>query len=516
MATTLLLADDSPTIAKILKMALANEPYEIRSVLTAEEALTELKKAPPFFFLCDLTLPEKNGYDFARLIKRDSKLRGIRVVLLASAFEPVDEVEYQACGADGLIKKPFDPAELRQSLRKIVDAPAGFPAGSHVTGSLSGFMVSGGDDGTSTDMLSQPPDAPPPSNEDTLSNLLSGTPESPAQEGDADSILAGLLGGDSPESSPERTNLTVGLDLTGQTNTVSTEDVLDISSAFDSASGNTAMIDFAATASDPGPPPKENPHAAPAPAEAPLSANAQALAAFFEAEIQSQPEAPPPAPKAKAPAETDFPQEPPPADSFDASLSSIEWDAGPADASLSGWSSNQPTKAETPPAFPPRTSKTTTGFSPMPSGAPPLSAPKPGSGSGAERGGGPAMFDTGGSSFRFSDDYINRITKAFAGNPDETMPESHHVEHAEPTPFFPQRSDDRPAEAPPRTAPASSPGGGAWSENDVQKIEQIVREEVQMVVREVAEKIAWEVIPELAENLIRKELDRVLKEMGQG
>ena len=34
-----------------------------------------------------------------------------------------------------------------------------------------------------------------------------------------------------------------------------------------------------------------------------------------------------------------------------------------------------------------------------------------------------------------------------------------------------------------------------------------------MVVREVAEKIAWEVIPELAENLIRKELDKVLKEM---
>ncbi len=121
------------------------------------------------------------------------------------------------------------------------------------------------------------------------------------------------------------------------------------------------------------------------------------------------------------------------------------------------------------------------------------------------------LFDTGGSSFRFSEDYVNRITKSFTGVHGEEVPESHAPAAA---PMFHQKSDDRPAKAAPAAEVlASGFSGGAWSHADVARIEQIVREEVQMVVREVAEKIAWEVIPELAENIIRKELDKVLKEM---
>lgn len=117
------------------------------------------------------------------------------------------------------------------------------------------------------------------------------------------------------------------------------------------------------------------------------------------------------------------------------------------------------------------------------------------------------LFDTGGSTFRFSEDYVNRITKSFTGAHGEEVPEAHAA-----APMFHQKSDDAPRAAP-SAEPTGFSGGGAWSDADVARIEQIVREEVQMVVREVAEKIAWEVIPELAENLIRKELDKVLKEM---
>jgi hypothetical protein len=121
------------------------------------------------------------------------------------------------------------------------------------------------------------------------------------------------------------------------------------------------------------------------------------------------------------------------------------------------------------------------------------------------------MFDTGGSNFRFAEDYVNRITRSFTGAVNEHIPDHKPAaEEAAPRTLFPQRSDDSPLKAPAGTPGA---GGGAWSEHDVQKIEQIVREEVQMVIREVAEKVAWEVIPELAENLIRKELDKVLREM---
>ncbi|MGZ3649519.1 MAG: response regulator [Bdellovibrionota bacterium] len=544
MATTLLLADDSPTIAKILKMSLQNDPYEIRAVLTAEEALTELKANPPFFFLVDLSLPEKNGYEFARLIKADPKLRDVRVVLLASAFDGVDEAEYFACGADGIIKKPFDPTELRSGLRKVLEAPPKYSDGSRATGSLSGFMVANPHDGTAT--KTAPPDDP-------VTSLLEGA-QAPAN--DADSILAGLLGGgaETPSPAPDKatnpefTNATVALDFTDEPafqTTPTPHDVLEISRSFVTPPGGTALIDTsvlqeAKSPDAPPPAPKKAPASA---AEAPLSANAQALAAFFDAEIKAQPEAetsrPLPTPGAPAevrerdrgagPAEVrerdrgaGAMPEMPVADPFDASLSSIEWTEGPAEASLTAWSSSQPKSepkrmpppkaavSEKPPPFKAAEhTKTTSGFTAM---------PPPGSAATNASSGPNLMFDTGGASFRFSEDYINRITKSFTGAEHETIPESHHMPHAEAAPFFPQQSDDRPAPAPAPAAPAASPltgGGGAWSDGDVQKIEQIVREEVQMVVREVAEKIAWEVIPELAENLIRKELERVLKEMGQ-
>jgi hypothetical protein len=108
------------------------------------------------------------------------------------------------------------------------------------------------------------------------------------------------------------------------------------------------------------------------------------------------------------------------------------------------------------------------------------------------------MVDTGGSNFRFADDYVDRITRAFTGDESETVSEKQDA------PLFPRSSHDG---SPPLA------GGGAWPAQDMQKMEAIVREEVQMVVREIVEKVVWEIVPELAENMIRKELDKVLKEI---
>ncbi len=621
MATSLLLADDSPTIAKILLLALQSEDYAIKSVLTAEDALHELKANTPEIFLCDLTLPGKSGYEFARLIRHDSKLNKVRIVLLASAFEPVDEVEYQACGADGLIKKPFDPSELRNKLRSINEAPHKFPDGAKVTGSLSGFLVTR--EQTNPNLMAPPPeehggDTPPPFTPDVqslmqtrsdqtgiplgepsggdtdLSNLLSGN----ADSGDADSILAGLLGGgqepSAPPASPPKevlampmnkgpglpageldlsgafgegdipaapagspldviqqertgltdktfTNATVLLDTEMSDAEIVSELPLSapptgISATFTTPPGGTAVIDMSlmgGTKESDAPPAFKAPSAAPV--EEPLSANAQALAAFFAAEIETtsskndikapaKEEKPPASPKATS-AVSPQPASSKREDEFESSLSSIEWNEGPAAASLDSWSSSQPQKgaaADSPPAFK-STGKTSAGIVSAPkspamsagaSSSPPASAPRRSTG-GSSGGGGAGvsaplnenmLFDTGGSSFRFSEDYVNRITKSFTGAHGEEVPESHT------SPMFHQKSDDAPR---PAAQPAEGGGfsGGAWSEADVARIEQIVREEVQMVVREVAEKIAWEVIPELAENIIRKELDKVMKEM---
>jgi CheY-like chemotaxis protein len=552
MATSLLLADDSPTIAKILGMALQSEDYEIRSALTADEALKELYASPPGFFLVDLTLPEKNGYEFARLIRGDKKLQGVKVILLASAFEPADEKAIQECGADGVITKPFDPGDLRRRLREVRDAPPKFPPNTQVQGSLGSTPVNVSPAQEPSGLPPSPPPAAPGENAasepeaDPLAGLLS-----PAEkEGDASDLLSSILqqtenGSDTPPPppSPEGTPSFPTLDFNAQEDfsnaTVQleqptpTDSVLDLSNSF-TPPGGTALLDKnklaeAEPPAAPGSSPSSGPTAPPSSDD--LSPNAQALAAFFAAEIDANqgPDSPPVAPSPE-PGEN--------GDAFDASLSSIEW----GNADLNDWSS---APAKTSPASSPDEPAPMIASSPADSRAPstptpspaaaapsfqpaPSPIPEPSRHTGASSEGGSFLFDTGGSNFRFADNYIQRITKSHSGDLNEM------VLGKEPSPpVFHQQSDDSPAQissassstfstptspatsaTPERSAP-SAPGGGAWSPEEVKKIEQLVRDEVQMVVREVAEKVIWEVVPELAENLIRKELDKVLKEMEE-
>lgn len=547
MATTLLLADDSPTIAKILKMALQSEAYEIRSVENAHEALRELKNNPPDIFLVDLTLPSKSGYEFAKIIRSDSKMSKTRVVLLSSAFDPADAAQVAACGADLVVVKPFDPSDLRASLRLLVNASPKFPAGSHVQGAVSGEAVG----------ISEPG--------------FGDLPEGP--QGSADDILGSLLG-QSENSSPSIPS--IGIEMkSGITeireelpvpedshDPLAGEQVLDLSQNFSAPENATAMIDLssleggealqqtkplplpALSAAKPpqskgiaplpslpsapaiqetkAPIPPSPPVPSVEPKAAELSSNAQALAAFFEAEISKSP-----APKTEPNKEAE-------PENFDASLASIEW-ASPPKENLENWSSSSVASAtsSSPKAQPPKVNAKPMPIAPLaktPVQAPqtevpkirePLAAnPKPSFQAPKEKA--PVrsgvdfsdaqnmLFDTGGSNFSFSTDYVNRITRAFTGAHHEEVPVQHSAPNA---PMFHNESHDAPKASSPSSAPHKDTGGGAWTDKEVQKIEQLVKDEVQMVVREVVEKIAWEVIPELAENLIKKELEKVLKQL---
>ena len=72
-----------------------------------------------------------------------------------------------------------------------------------------------------------------------------------------------------------------------------------------------------------------------------------------------------------------------------------------------------------------------------------------------------------------------------------------------------------PSAAAPAPQAAPAPTSGTLSSEETAKIEQMIREEVHLVCREIVEKVAWEVIPELAENLIKKELQKVMEQLEQ-
>jgi CheY-like chemotaxis protein len=106
---TLLLADDSVTIQRVIELTFADEDVNVVAVSDGDQAILRIEAAPPDIVLADIGMPGKNGYEVAQHIRQSPRLAHIPVVLLTGAFEPVDQARADAAGCDGVLAKPFEP-----------------------------------------------------------------------------------------------------------------------------------------------------------------------------------------------------------------------------------------------------------------------------------------------------------------------------------------------------------------------------------------------------------------------
>lgn len=112
MAKKLLLADDSITIQKVVELVLSEEDFQIKAVSNGQDALDQMETFRPDIVLADIEMPQVNGYQLCERIKQNSATSHIPVLLLAGAFEPLDDDLANNVGADGYIIKPFESQEL--------------------------------------------------------------------------------------------------------------------------------------------------------------------------------------------------------------------------------------------------------------------------------------------------------------------------------------------------------------------------------------------------------------------
>ena len=109
MPYTLLLADDSVTIQRVIELTFADEDVNVIAVSDGDQAIACAEASPPDIVLTDIGMPGKNGYEVAKYIKQSPKLSHIPVLLLTGAFEPVDQARANEAGCDGVLAKPFEP-----------------------------------------------------------------------------------------------------------------------------------------------------------------------------------------------------------------------------------------------------------------------------------------------------------------------------------------------------------------------------------------------------------------------
>lgn len=125
MAHTLLLADDSVTIQRVIELTFADEDVQVVAVSDGDEAIARLTKSPPDIVLADVGMPGKNGYEVAQHIKSTPRLSHIPVVLLTGAFEPIDQAKAAAAGCDGVLAKPFEPQLVIGRVKELLSKTKG-------------------------------------------------------------------------------------------------------------------------------------------------------------------------------------------------------------------------------------------------------------------------------------------------------------------------------------------------------------------------------------------------------
>lgn len=121
MGTTLLLADDSITIQKVVGIIFANEDYELIVVDNGIAALEKAKEVRPDVMLVDALMPGKSGYEVCEEVRRDPSLKDVPLLLLVGAFEPFDEDRAKNSGADDHITKPFESQSLIDKVKELVE-----------------------------------------------------------------------------------------------------------------------------------------------------------------------------------------------------------------------------------------------------------------------------------------------------------------------------------------------------------------------------------------------------------
>jgi CheY-like chemotaxis protein len=120
MRKKLLLADDSITIQKVVELTFPSDEFEVVTAGNGRLAVDKAMTFLPDVVLCDVIMPQLDGYQVCEALRAIPQLQDVPILLLNGAFEPYDPERARAVGALGNVSKPFDPPALVLRVKDIL------------------------------------------------------------------------------------------------------------------------------------------------------------------------------------------------------------------------------------------------------------------------------------------------------------------------------------------------------------------------------------------------------------
>jgi two-component system alkaline phosphatase synthesis response regulator PhoP len=127
MAQRILVVDDDREIVRLVRTYLEKSNYEVLTAYDGETALHILRRERPDLVLLDLMLPERDGWDVTRVVRGDSGLAAMPIIMLTARVEDPDKIVGLELGADDYVTKPFNPGEVVARVRALLRRVQGEP-----------------------------------------------------------------------------------------------------------------------------------------------------------------------------------------------------------------------------------------------------------------------------------------------------------------------------------------------------------------------------------------------------
>jgi DNA-binding response OmpR family regulator len=117
---TIAVVDDEDDILELLKVNLKKAGYKVKTFSEADPFLEYLKSNMPDLVVLDLMLPDADGFEICKYIRKNEKLAAVPVIMLTARGDEMDRVLGLELGADDYITKPFSPRELVARVKAVL------------------------------------------------------------------------------------------------------------------------------------------------------------------------------------------------------------------------------------------------------------------------------------------------------------------------------------------------------------------------------------------------------------
>jgi len=132
----ILIVEDEPRIGAVLERYLRAEGFQVERAADGRRALELWRAANPDLILLDLMIPEVNGLEVARHVRRSSD---VPIIMVTAKVEEIDRLVGLELGADDYVTKPFSPREVVARVKAVLRRAGGQVRGAthHAVGALS-------------------------------------------------------------------------------------------------------------------------------------------------------------------------------------------------------------------------------------------------------------------------------------------------------------------------------------------------------------------------------------------